>query len=103
MNRLLALTLALTLGIVLGTASLAAAEDAPPKADATRPAPIVDVAAFARGAKAWATHCARCHALRDPKDLSDTAWRVSVTHMRLRAGLDGRDARDITLFLQGSN
>jgi len=62
-----------------------------------------DMAAFARGAKAWADNCARCHNMRDPKDLSDDQWKVVTTHMRLRAGLDGREVRDITVFLQGSN
>ena len=102
MNRLCVLTLA----CLLAAAPLAAAEEATRSetAPSTAPStPTVDVAAFARGARSWATQCARCHAVRDPKDLSDAAWRVSVTHMRLRAGLDGREARDIALFLQGSN
>lgn len=62
-----------------------------------------DMTAFARGAQAWADNCARCHAMRDPKSLSDTQWEVAVNHMRLRAGIDGQVARDITAFLQGSN
>lgn len=59
--------------------------------------------AFARGAQAWADNCARCHAMRDPKSESDRDWQVVVTHMRLRAGLDGAQADDILVFLQGSN
>lgn len=59
--------------------------------------------AFARGAQAWADTCARCHAMRDPKSESDRDWQVVVTHMRLRAGLDGAQADDILAFLQGSN
>jgi mono/diheme cytochrome c family protein len=62
-----------------------------------------DPAAFARGAKAWADNCARCHNLRDPKELRDDQWKPVVTHMRIRAGLTGQEARDILLFLQGSN
>lgn len=62
-----------------------------------------DMAAFVRGAKAWANTCARCHGMRDPKDLSDRQWKVVMTHMRLRAGLDGQQVRDIAVFLQGSN
>lgn len=61
------------------------------------------MAAFARGAKAWADNCSRCHRMRDPKELSDDQWKVSLTHMRLRAGLDGADVRDIEAFLTGSN
>ncbi|TAK88062.1 MAG: cytochrome c [Betaproteobacteria bacterium] len=62
-----------------------------------------DPQAFARGAKAWADNCARCHNMRDPKDFRDDQWKVIVSHMRLRAGLTGQEARDILAFLQGSN
>jgi cytochrome c553 len=62
-----------------------------------------DPAQFARGAKAWAENCNRCHNVRDPKELQDYEWYVSVTHMRLVAGLPGNVARDILAFLQASN
>lgn len=58
---------------------------------------------FARGAKLWAGRCSSCHNMRDPKDLSDAEWEATVTHMRLRAGLTGQDARDIIKFLQKTN
>jgi hypothetical protein len=41
--------------------------------------------------------------MRDPKSESDRHWQVVVTHMRLRAGLDGAQTEDILAFLQGSN
>lgn len=41
--------------------------------------------------------------MRDPKSKTDAQWQVVVTHMRLRAGLEGQQARDILTFLQGSN
>lgn len=59
--------------------------------------------ALLRGAKAWMNNCARCHYLREPKEFRDDQWRVIVTHIRVRAGLTGEQARDITLFLQSSN
>lgn len=62
-----------------------------------------DPMAVVRGAKLWGQYCAQCHNARDPKDLSDEQWRVSVTHMRIRAGLTGQEARDILRFLQSSN
>lgn len=65
--------------------------------------PSSDLTAFTRGAKAWGGHCANCHAMRDPKDFNDAQWKVITMHMRLRAGLDGADVRDITTFLTGSN
>jgi cytochrome c1 len=58
---------------------------------------------FARGAQTWADNCARCHNMRDPKELRDDQWRVVVSHMRVRAGLTGQEARDVLAFLQGSN
>lgn len=66
-----------------------------------------DVAAdpmiFARGAQAWANNCARCHNMRDAKELRDDQWHVVVVHMRLRAGLTASESRDIVRFLQESN
>ncbi len=62
-----------------------------------------DPAVFARGAKAWAENCARCHNMRDPKEFRDDLWRPIVYHMRVRAGLTGQETRDILLFLQASN
>ena len=54
------------------------------------------------GAKVWAQACVRCHNLRQPAELSDYDWKVSMTHMRVRAGLTGKDARDITAFIMAS-
>ena len=54
------------------------------------------------GATQWANNCARCHNMRDPSEFEAKAWRPIVTHMRLRAGLNGKEARNILAFLQGS-
>jgi len=56
-----------------------------------------------KGAQKWADNCARCHNMRDPKELSDDYWETTVNHMRIRAGLWGQDTRDILAFLQASN
>lgn len=95
------ITLLLALVIALPLSALAATPQAAPAAPAA--APEADPEAFSRGAKAWADTCVRCHNMRDPKDFSDRQWKVVMTHMRLRAGLDGQQVRDITVFLQGSN
>lgn len=58
---------------------------------------------FAKGAKAWAENCTRCHNVRDPKELRDDQWVTTIYHMRLRAGLTGQEARDIVTFMQMSN
>ena len=66
-------------------------------------APANDPMQFARGAKAWADNCGRCHNIRDPKEFSDKNWSVIVNHMRVRANLPGQDAKDIEAFLKASN
>jgi len=58
---------------------------------------------FARGAKAWAKNCARCHNMKSAQDNSDEEWHVDVTHMRVRANIPGDVARDIEAFLKASN
>jgi len=94
---------AATAAIAPAPATAAATPAAPSPQPAVAPTLQQDMAAFARGAKAWADNCSRCHTMRDPKELSDRQWKVVTTHMRLRAGLDGQQVRDITVFLQGSN
>ncbi|MCO6414503.1 MAG: c-type cytochrome [Thiogranum sp.] len=58
---------------------------------------------FARGSKAWAENCGRCHNIRGADDLRDDQWITTVFHMRVRAGLTGQEMRDILTFLQSSN
>lgn len=55
------------------------------------------------GAISWAQNCARCHNMRGPMEFRDDLWKPIVTHMRLRAGLTGKQQRDILAFLQASN
>lgn len=88
--------------LIASACAIPATPDSEPRAAGRAQAPP-DMAAFGRGAKAWADNCMRCHAMRDPKSLNDKQWATVVVHMRLRAGLDGQAARDITQFLQGSN
>lgn len=92
-----------TILLLLVIAVATAATPESPPAEAKPPPSTADIAAFGRGARAWADNCVRCHAMRDPKSLNDAQWTAVVAHMRLRAGLDGQVARDITLFLKASN
>lgn len=71
-----------------------------PDAMAQDDAPTGDIG---RGVKSWADNCARCHNMRDPKEFRDDQWKVIVTHMRVRGGLTGQDARDILKYLQSAN
>ena len=57
---------------------------------------------IANGAKLWAQTCMRCHNLRAPDSLSKRAWEYSMNHMRIRAGLTGKETRDILAFILSS-
>lgn len=56
-----------------------------------------------QGATTWSNNCARCHEMRSPTEFRDDIWKPIVTHMRIRAGLTGQQARDVLAFLQASN
>ena len=64
---------------------------------------VPDPAQIARGAKAWAEQCGRCHNIRSPSELTDEEWLVSTTHMRVRGNIPGNVIRDIQAFLRSSN
>lgn len=87
----LAAGLLLGLGAVVGSDALA------------QGLPKPDPEAAARGTRAWVQQCNRCHNFRDPKELRDSEWKVSVTHMRLIGNIPGEIARDIIAFLKASN
>lgn len=74
-----------------------------PLAPATADETTQDQAQISRGAEAWANNCGRCHNVRDPKELEDYEWDVSVLHMRKVGNLPGEVARDIAAFLKASN
>jgi len=67
------------------------ADDFPPPGD------------LAKGAKAWAENCNRCHNVRGSTELSDEQWITTTFHMRVRAGLTGQETRDILTFLQATD
>jgi cytochrome c5 len=73
-------------GPAAGESPQAAAEPAPPG-----------------GAQLWAENCSRCHNLRPPQSYDDAQWQTVVHHMRLRANLDGSEAKLIAEFLQASH
>lgn len=95
---------ALTTIFVLGSLALQsdAVADDPVPAKQT-PSQQNDPMQFANGAKTWANTCARCHNMRDPKSLRDDQWRAAIAHMRVRAHLTEKEARDVLVFLQQSN
>jgi len=101
-NRLSNYILAsLFVSILLGAGAILTEQ--PAQAAETQATTQPDPLQFARGAKAWANNCNRCHRMRDPKELRDDQWRAALSHMRVRGGLTGQETRDILVFLQGSN
>lgn len=58
---------------------------------------------IAAGAKIYGEICGRCHNPRAPTERTDREWTVIVTHMRVRAGLSGEQARRVRAFLQAMN
>lgn len=56
-----------------------------------------------RGAGTWSNNCGRCHEMRSPTEFRDDIWKPIMSHMRVRAGLTGRQQRDVLAFLQASN
>lgn len=56
-----------------------------------------------RGAEVYGATCGRCHNPRSPVERADREWTVIVNHMRTRAGLTGRAARDVLAFLHATN
>ncbi len=90
----------LALALCFG-ATAALAQDAPTADDGAKKYPAPSVA---RGKKAWTENCARCHEMRDPKDLTDREWPAVIRHMRIRGGLTGQEERDLfELFIKGNN
>lgn len=61
-----------------------------------------ETADLANGAQLWADTCMRCHNIRPPSDLTIRAWSFSMNHMRVRAGLTGKETRDILAFIRAS-
>jgi len=86
---------------VLGLGLLAAQSTA--TADDATTTKQGDPMQFVNGSKTWANTCARCHNMRDPKSLRDDQWRAAIAHMRVRAHLTAKEARDVLVFLQQSN
>lgn len=54
---------------------------------------------IAKGAELWADTCIRCHNVREPADLSKRAWKYSMNHMRVRAGLTGDETKNVLAFI----
>jgi hypothetical protein len=52
------------------------------------------------GVELYAIHCNRCHPERYPTEFNEGEWKTIMMHMRVRANLDGADAREIMQYLR---
>jgi len=102
-NQITQIVAASLVAAIISTGLALTLAQRPAFAAGTEEAAQSDPMQFARGAQTWANTCARCHNMRDPKELRDDQWRAAIAHMRVRAGLTGQEARDVLIFLQGSN
>ena len=100
-TKLFTLVPAAVISAVLGLGALAA--QSPAAAEEATTTTKSDPMQFVNGSKTWATTCARCHNMRDPKSLRDDQWRAAIAHMRVRAGLTAEEAENVLVFLQQSN
>lgn len=90
-------------GAVLARALVLAAGTMAAGAAVAQQPPKPDPASIERGSRAWVQQCNRCHNVRNPQELRDSEWEVSLTHMRLIGNMPGELARDILAFLKASN
>lgn|SRR5574341_2319379 len=67
------------------------------------PGALAAQAGTGEGADIYARTCGRCHNARSPLERSDREWSVIMLHMRVRAGLTGKDARAVRDFLVAMN
>ena len=110
-NRLKALARKLVaMGIAAGmvgglTTALWSAE---PKSDSTNNVPESKAAPKAEtkkvqkltGADLYAINCNRCHPERYPTEFNSAQWKTLMTHMRVRANLPAKQAKEILKYLQ---
>ena len=52
------------------------------------------------GAELYAINCNRCHAERYPTEFNSAQWQTLLTHMRVRANLPDKQAREILKYLK---
>jgi len=97
-------------GVVCGWATALRAADpkpdastnAPAKVSAAKPAakPAKKAAKPLTGAELYAMNCNRCHPERYPTEFNSAQWKTLVTHMRVRANLPAKTAKEILKYLQ---
>jgi hypothetical protein len=52
------------------------------------------------GAELYAINCNRCHAERYPTEFNSGQWQTLLTHMRVRANLPAKQAKEILKYMK---
>jgi hypothetical protein len=52
------------------------------------------------GAELYAINCNRCHPERYPTEFNPAQWKTIMLHMRVRANLPARQAKEVLKYLQ---
>ena len=55
------------------------------------------------GAELYSMHCNRCHSERYPNERTAAQWKTIVLHMRVRANLPAKDAKEILRYMQDNS
>jgi mono/diheme cytochrome c family protein len=92
LSALIALTCLLT---SVAFADDATAKKAPATKTAAKPAKKK-----LTGAELYAINCNRCHPERYPTEWTSPQWKTLMTHMRVRANLPAKQAKEILKYLQ---
>ena len=77
-----------------------------PNASAEAPVMVQNSSSFfphvkKTGGEIWAENCIRCHYLRPSTQYSPAQWDVIVSHMRMRANLNGEEQRAVYQLMTG--
>ena len=78
---------------IAGFAFMTMADDAKP---AAKPKPVKKLT----GAELYAINCNRCHPERYPTEFTSGQWSTLMTHMRVRASLPAKQAREILKYMK---
>jgi len=52
------------------------------------------------GAELYAINCNRCHQERYPTEFTSAQWQTLMTHMRVRANLPAKQAKEILKYMK---
>jgi len=90
----LAAVVAVALAVCGGLIAVQAEET---KADAKAPAPAPKKLT---GAELYAVNCNRCHPERYPTEFNSAQWQTIMLHMRVRANLPAKQAKEILKYMK---